>query len=313
MLSRIADSLFWMNRYMERSDHQLRVIRTNYILSFDSGYNDSFSWKDVITLFGHPMEDHPAPDGNDIHESLNFLLTDPCNLNSVKVLISKARENARGVQDNITKEVWEQVNQLYHIVNEPGLDEKILGTRTLDVIDTLDQNSVLYYGITNSTMPRGLGWNFMNLGKFIERCLLTIDTTYSHFKRINEENNAAQDILYWRNLLLSLSGYELYLKTNTRGQHNVKVMDQIIFNPNFPRSIMYSLERIRHYLDEIINDTKMERSAELRKTFGRTFSKVQFADMNMIREVGLPHFLISLRRELVDFSNQLTRIFFSYA
>ena len=116
MLSRIADSLFWMNRYMERSDSQLRVIRTNYILSFDSGYNDSFSWKDVIKLFSHPTEDAQVADGENVHEALAFLLTNPLNLNSVKVLISKARENARGVQDNITKEVWEQVNQSYHLV-----------------------------------------------------------------------------------------------------------------------------------------------------------------------------------------------------
>lgn len=313
MLSRIADSLFWMNRYMERTDCQVRVIRTNYILSFDSGYNDSFSWKDVISLFGHTVEGYTAPDGSDVHQALAFLLTDPGNLNSVKVMISKARENARGVQDNITKEVWEQVNQIYHVVNESGLDKKILGSKTLEVIDILDQNAVLYYGITNSTMPRGLGWNFMNLGKFIERCLLTIDTTYAHFKRLDEVNNAAQDILYWRNLLLSLSGYELYLKTNTRELHNVKVMDQLVFNPDFPRSLMYSLERIRHYLDEVIADTKMERSADLQRMFGRVYSKVQFADMKMIREVGLPAFLWSLRKEIVDFSNQLTRIYFSYA
>ncbi len=314
MLSRIADSLFWMNRYMERSDCQLRVIRTNYILSFDSGYNESFSWKDVITLFSHTVEETPVPDGENIHDALAFLLTDPGNLNSVKVLISKARENARGVQDNITKEVWEQVNQLYHIVNEPGLDEKILGkTRSLDVIDSLDQNSVLYYGITDITMPRGLGWNFMNLGKFIERCLLTIDTTFAHFRRIDAQNNAAQDILYWRNLLLSLSGYELYLKTNTCAEHNVMVMDQIIFNPDFPRSLMYSLLRIRTFLKEVTEDTKMDGSADLQKSFGRILSKVEFADMNMIQEMGLPQFLLSLRKDIVDFSNRLTRIYFSYA
>lgn len=296
---------------MERTDCQLRVIRTNYILSFDSGYNDSFSWKDVITLFGHTVEDYKAPEGDNTLEALNFLITDPANLNSVKTMISKARENARGVQDNITKEVWEQVNQLYHIVNEPDLAKKILGARTLDVIDTLDQNSVLYYGITDSTMPRGLGWNYMNLGKFIERGLLTIDTAYAHFKRIDNEKNSAQDVLYWRNLLLSLSGYELYLKTNTRAQHNVKVMDQVIFNPDFPRSIVYSFDRIGHYLNEVIADARVDRSSELQKMFGRTYSRVQYADMNMIREMGVPHFLYTVRRDLIEFSNLLTRIYFS--
>lgn len=313
MLSRIADSLFWLNRYMERSDCQLRVIRTNYILSFDSGHSDNFSWKDVIALLSHSTDESLLKNGDDIAAALNFLITDTRNLNSIKVLISRARENARGVQDNITKEVWEQVNQLYHIINDPGLEKKITGSRTLDVIDQLDKNNILFYGVTDSTMPRGQGWDFMNLGKFIERCILTIDTVNAHFHKIDHQLNAAQDILFWRNLLLSLSGYELYLKTYTRGQHNINVIEHVIFNKDFPRSLLYSVERVRRYLDKVAEDTKMEGSASLQKVFGRICSKVEFADMNMIQEMSLPHFLYSLRKDLVDFSNQLTRIYFSYA
>ena len=313
MLSRIADSLFWMNRYLERSDGQVRIIRTNYILSFDSGYNESFSWDDVIRLLAHPSDDVPAPDGQDLHAALAYLVSDPTNLNSVKVMISRARENARGVQDNITKEVWEQVNQFYHVVNERSLTDHIVGNRTLEVLDSLDQNTVLYSGITDITMPRGLGWNFMNLGKFIERCVLTIDITYSHLKRIQQQTGASQDILYWRNLLLSLSGYELYLKSNPRGQHNIHVMDQIIFNPDFPRSILYSLERIKRYLDDVMVDTRMEGSLSLQKTFGRLFAKVEFADISMVQEMGSMKFFEDVRKDLIGFSKQLTRIYFSYA
>src|SRR5688572_19676844 len=147
MLSRIADSLFWLNRYMERCDCQLRAIRTNYILSFDMRPSDDFSWKDVITLFAHAPDETALKHGEDISSALAFLVTDIKNLNSIKVLITKARENARGVQDNITKEVWEQVNQLYHIVNDPGLEQKLTGSRSLEIIDQLDQNSTLFYGV----------------------------------------------------------------------------------------------------------------------------------------------------------------------
>jgi len=120
MLSRIADSLFWLNRYMERNDCLVRVIRTNYILSFDSDQLTDFSWKDVITLFSYEP-DAAIQYSDNAAASLKYLVTDTKNLNSVKVLVTKARENARGVQDYITKEVWEQVNQLYHIANDPGI------------------------------------------------------------------------------------------------------------------------------------------------------------------------------------------------
>lgn len=313
MLSRIADSLFWLNRYMERSDCMTRVIRTNYILQFDSSSHTDFTWRDVILLFSHTNDEIVLQNGDTISNALAFLLTDIKNLNSAKVLISKARENARGVQDNITKEVWEQINQHYHYVNHPSMEEHIRGNRTLETIEFLDQSSLLFYGVTDSTMPRGQGWNFMSLGKFIERCILTIDTTYAHFRKIDHQVNTPQDILFWKNLLLSLSGYELYLKTYTHGQHNMNVIDHIIFNKDFPRSLIYSLYRTRRYLDEIAEDTKMEGSVALQKSFGRICSKVEFADMNMIQEEGLPNFLYSLRNDLVSFSNQLTRIYFSYA
>ena len=313
MLSRIADSLFWLNRYMERSDCMMRVIRTNYILSFDVGNTNNFSWKDVAKTFSHSPEGIDDEQVKDTSAALKFLIADSKNLNSTKVLITKARENARGVQDNITKEVWEQVNQLYHIVNAPELEKKLTGSRALELIDLLDQNNTLYYGVTDSTMPRGQGWSFMNLGKFIERCLLSIETSYMHFTKIDHQLDKTQDILFWRNLLLSLSGYELYLKTYTRDQHTMNVVDHIIFNKNFPRSLIYSLHRISRYLHDITEDTKMEGSENLQKAFGRISSKVEFADIKMIKDMGLPQFLYSLRQDLVNFSNQLTRFYFSYA
>lgn len=313
MLSRIADSLFWLNRYMERSDSMMRVIRTNYILSFDIGNTNDFSWKDVANSFSHSPEGINEEKVEDTTAALKFLIADSKNLNSIKVMITKARENARGVQDNITKEVWEQVNQLYHIVNAPDFEKQLAGSRTLELIDLLELHNTLFYGVTDSTMPRGQGWSFMNLGKFIERCLLTIETSYAHFTKIDHQLDKTQDILFWRNLLLSLSGYELYLKTYTRDQHTMNVVDHVIFNKNFPRSLLYSLIRIDRYLKDVVDYTKMEGGENLQKTFGRICSKVEYADMAMIKEMGLPEFLHSLRHDLVTFSNQFARIYFSYA
>jgi len=312
MLSRIADSLFWLNRYMERNDCLVRVIRTNYILSFDSDHRTDFSWKDVIYLFSH---DHDAANtyGDNAAMALKYLVTDTKNFNSIKVLVTRARENARGVQDYITKELWEQVNQLYHIVNHPGIVQKITGSQTIELIDLLEMNSTLFYGVTDSTMPRGQGWEFMNLGKFIERCMLTIDNILAHSQKMDHRLDIPKDILFWRHLLLSLSGYELYLKTYTRDQYNLNVLDHVIFNTNFPRSLFYSLYRVRRYLNEIADHTQMEGSVMLQKQLGRICSKVEFTDLDSIKKEGLPQFLYSLRNDLTEFSKQLTQIYFSYA
>ena len=89
--------------------------------------------------------------------------------------------------------------------------------------------------------------------------MLTIDNIYAHSQKMNHQLDIPQDILFWRNLLLSLSGYELYLKTYTRGQYNLNVLEHVIFNKNFPRSLIYSLSRVKRYLKEVIEDTQNRR------------------------------------------------------
>ena len=158
MLSRVADSLYWLDRYMERTDAMIRVLRTNYVLSFDDGLNSLSSWRQLLNIFGYLPEDKLQEYEKDTTATMRFLITDVSNPNSLRSIISKARENARGAQDHITKEVWEQVNQVYHQVNDPSM-EKRLEEETLKVIDQLTEYTTLYYGVTASTMPRGNGWN----------------------------------------------------------------------------------------------------------------------------------------------------------
>jgi len=298
---------------MERADSLLRVVRTNYILSFDVIGTSDFHWKDVLGMFTGLDEETIRLNGENTAVALKYLIADPKNVNAVKVLFVRARENARGVQDNITKEVWEQVNHLYHLINQPELEKKLKDSRAIEILDRLTKNSVLYCGVTETTMPRGQGWNFMNLGKFIERSILTIEIANAHFKKTDYQLSNPQDILHWRNLLLSLSGYELYLKSYTGGNHNMNVIDQIIMNRNFPRSVFYSLERVKRYLDDIIDDTKIEGGDGLRKIFGRLHSKIRFADLNNIHNGGLQNFLGTTRQELIEFSKQFSRIYFSYS
>ena len=313
MLSRIADSLFWLNRYMERADNLLRVVRTNYILSFDVIGTSDFHWRDILSMFTTLDGETIKLSGENTATALQHLIADMKNVNAVKMLFIKARENARGVQDNITKEVWEQVNHLYHLICQPEMEKKLKDSRAIEILDRLTKNSVLFSGVTETTMPRGHGWNFMNLGKFIERSILTIEIANAHFKKIDYELSNPQDILHWRNLLLSLSGYELYLKSYTGDNHNMNVIDQIIMNRNFPRSVFYSFERIKRYLDHIVEDTRIEGSDALQKMCGRLHSNIRFADMSRLHNSELKDFLGSTRQEVIEFSKQLSRIYFSYS
>src|ERR1700685_4580365 len=124
MLSRIADSLFWMNRYMERADGMLRIAATHYIFSMDKDVIGTMTWMPIMEIFTESEEDHLKSIENNTEECLKLLLLDTTNTNCLKTLVNKARENARGMQDHITKEVWEEVNQMYHLINQPALQHK---------------------------------------------------------------------------------------------------------------------------------------------------------------------------------------------
>jgi len=312
MLSRIADSMYWLNRYLERSEGMLRMLQTSYVLSLDKGPTGSSSWKPMLEIFSglsetdiHELEKKPV-------EAVNLLLLDVKNPNSLKVILNKARENARGMQDHITKEVWEQVNHMYHLINSSKIDTQLKSSDNISSLEHLLKNCLLYTGITDSTMPRGMSWSFMSLGKYIERCLLTIELTDKQYKTIGYDMNQGRDILYWRGLLFSLSGYEFHLKNYRSTEYNHNVAHQVIFNVQFPHSIMYSLTRVKKYLDDVVKENNPAEKYTLLKQFGRLYSNVEFADFEWIRRSGLPAYLEETRGNLLQFSRALSQSFFSY-
>lgn len=313
MLSRIADSLFWLNRYMERADGILRVTRTHYISVLDKGIADNVTWRPVMETFTTCKEADIVKLENDTGGVLKKVILDADNNNSLKVLINRARENARGVQDHITKEVWENVNQVYHMVNNPSLGRKLLSEHALETLDSLTRQIVLYTGVTDITMPRGSGWNFMNLGKYIERCLETLEITNREYASIQYNLTDQQDILYWRILLLSLSGYELHLKTYRTTNNNQNVLHQAIINSNFTRSLIYSLTRIDRYLEDVVKENQSEENQALIRCFGRLYSYVKYIDFDTLDALTLQQFLERVKSELLDFSRRLGQSFFSYS
>lgn len=313
MLSRIADSLYWLNRYMERADGLLRVASTHYILSFDKDVNGNLTWRPVLEMFSTTSDEEITAIENDTGASLKKLITDTTNDNSLKMIMSRARENARGVQDHITKEVWEEVNSVYHLMNYSSLEGRLANYEAIEVLGAFTRHSVMYAGITDITMARGTGWHFMNLGKYIERCLEALVLISKQYALINYKLDEMRDIMQWRYLLMSLSGYELHLKTYGSSNYNYNVIHQILFNEEFPHAVIYSLARIERHLAEVIKQNNSVENANLMRHLGRIHSKVRYTDMESLNDHTLPQFLEEVRIELVTFAKKLAQNFFSYS
>lgn len=313
MLSRIADSLFWLNRYMERTDSLVRLFSVHYILSLDKGISSPGSWRPVLEVATRLDSDEIGQIEHNMSASLHKLMLDTNNTNSLKVIVHRARENARGIQDYITKEVWEEVNQTYHYINEPDLARKLGGSEAMQVLDKCTNHALVFAGVIEITMPREAGWYFMNLGKYIERCFHTISLLEKQLQMINFDIEAPSDILQWRYLLLSLSGYELHLKTYTNTRHTSNLLHQVIFNENFTRSVLYSLSRIDIYLRKVMPSGSSVENKAILNTFGRMYCGVKYKEPNSLNRSNLASFLASLKDELAEFSTQFAQHFFSYA
>ena len=309
MLSRIADSLYWMTRYVERADGILRMLRINFITSLDRG-ND-FSWQPVLKIFTYSDKATIEKLSHNSDDVLRFMIFNKENPNSIRNIVGHARENARGMQDHVTKEVWECLNSFYHKVNSDDIEKAIQRDEQITILGDLIDHCLLFFGVSEVTMPRGQGWNYMNLGKFVERSLQTVDILDVRFSNIDYDLNNPADIPYWRNLLLSLSGYELYLKRYRGGLQSRNVADLAILTTEFPRSVLYCVIRLDRVIRGMSNEN-LEATPQLQKIIGRLRSKVEYADMESISEMGLHAFLLDIKTEINTFSNTLSKTYFSY-
>lgn len=312
MLSRTADSLYWMNRYMERADELIRTLRIGFIASFDVNKEEPYSWESVLSIFSNKDDETCKALAFKANDVLRLLMHNMDDLNSLKMMITRARENARGAQDHLTKEVWESVNQMYHNVNNLPLDQIINDGDQITMLTKLADDCLVYYGVTDITMPRSQGWNFMNLGRYTERCFQTLDIVDAKFKEMDYDLNDEQHIVHWRNMLLCLSGYELYLKTYRSGSHTENIIDMTFFNIQFPRSVLYSVHRIRHYLQIVLKENEHSNNPHILRVMGKLHATIAYSDLQFIQKEGLPTFITTLKEQLWEVSQLIGQSFFSY-
>jgi uncharacterized alpha-E superfamily protein len=311
MLSRIADSLFWMARYMERTDGMLRMLKINLITALDRSGQANFNWQPVLKIFTSlPAEEVERLSLNS-DEVLRYMIFNKENDNSIRSIVGKARENTRGAQDHVTKEVWESINGFYHKLNDPDLEKAIARGEQIVMLSSLINQYLHFTGVTEVTMPRGQGWNYLNLGKFIERGVITADILDIKFSNMSNDLANPSDVPYWRNLLLSLNCYELYLKRYQGSLDGQNVADLAILNAQFPRSLAYCLFRLDRTIQHLA-DEYPESSDQVKKIIGRLRAKVEFADVESISGTGLHTFLTEMKLNFYQFSNALGRTYFAY-
>lgn len=309
MLSRVADSLYWMSRYMERADGILRMLKINYASSQDD--IQEFSWKPVLKIFTFLKDEESTVLASNTRSVLQFMVTDKENPNSVLNIVTQARENGRSVQDHITKEMWQCLNDFYHTIRQEILIDKLQKEDPISVLDTLIKQGLLYFGTTDVTMARGEGNSFINIGKFLERAIQSADILDVKFSDLNYDLDKPTDTTYWKYLLMSISGYELYLKTYRSGLGAKNVMEQILLNETFPRSVIYSVNQLHRYFERLKNEKNISGFNQINFMIGKVKSKVKFSTPDSIINEGMHHFLMETKASLFEVGIALNQNYFA--
>ena len=295
MLSSDADNLYWMSRYLERAKQTARVIDVNLILMLDEPLAFAEQrWARVLAGLNVPV---PAG-GLDAHSIANTLTFDRTTRSSIVSSITAARDNAREVREEISSEMWEQINRLYLHVSHVRVDD-ISGGQMHELFSSVKEGIHLFQGITDATMMRGEGRQFMELGRFIERAVRTASLLDAHFADYPADvaPRRPSEYLDWMGLLKSRTSFEAYCQVYTADLRPDRVAEFLLLNAEFPQTVHFSIRRLEAALDEIGRATGSRRGEKLKRTAARLRSQLEYAQIDEILANDLHAYLVNIQNQ----------------
>ncbi|MCX6017929.1 MAG: alpha-E domain-containing protein [Chloroflexi bacterium] len=306
MLSRVADSLYWMARYMERAEDITRILTVNFNALLDLPPHDvEQSWRSLIEITGDAPLYAQRFEGYTARNTMTFLLWDEGNPNSVFSCINLARENARTVREQISSEMWEQINRLYFHLRNVNRSAVLRGPA--DLFATVRDGSHAFQGVTHATMTHGDGYHFIQLGKHLERSEKTariLDVKYAALGGL-EEGSPVQTIQLSA-MLRSCSAMESYRKTAQTLQ-TTRVVEFMLLNREFPRTVYFCMNSVLDALKHISESTENLAT----RTAGRIVSDLAYLDLAEVLGDGLHEYLERTLQRMNALGDDITRTFFS--
>ncbi len=320
MLSRVADSLYWMGRYIERADHVARQLDVHLTIVPEQAVEAARRRRNrLIACLVRP--DYPA---SAVHsdQDLAYLLTfDEDNPNSIVRCIASGRENARQVREQINSQMWEQINQLYLQMQMSNMTQIWVG-QPHSFYHGINQDVYKLQGITDSRITRDQGWHFVQLGRYIERAaevadMLDVDfrELYASPRRVDDMADDAVDqqtYLDWVGLLRGAAAYEAYSKMYTANVHPRHIIEFLLLNPSFPYSVHFAINAVQRSLEVIGDATEMPKAARVYRLAGRLRAMLDYASVDEIMESGLDAYLRDIQARCAEIHDAIYATYITY-
>ena len=300
MLSRVADALFWMGRYLERAEHVARVLDTTRAVLVDIDEVDPETaknqWQGTLAALSLP------------DASMEKLLFAQNESTSLVCNISRARENARQVREVISSEMWDHLNQAYWSIHEAharGVHESQLSQALGGVISA----SFLWDGVADGTTARDTGWLFLKIGKFVERLDGTCRLVNVRAEGPPKGGAPSSESVHWIALLRSLCSMEAYKKIHPQRVDRKHVLDFLIFDSTYPRTVRYAALAAADFAKRCA-EIHGARGKNVERAFGKLASQLEYADVSEVVGGGTSEFLQELLGELGEAGALLQRSYF---
>lgn len=304
MLSRVAHSLYWMARYIERAENLARLLEVNLQFLFDfPGLNPAQQdqhWESLVLSSGdQPLfaQLHPRADGRTVTDFFAFELRNP---NSILSSVYAARENARMIRDQISLEMWETLNELHLFLRERRT-ANVWAEGPDEFFAQIKRASHLFQGLTASTYSRSEGWEFIEFGKLLERADKTtriLDVKYHILLPTATDVGGALDTAQWQAVLRSASALEAYRRYYVREILPWKAAEFLLFSDSFPRSLNFCVTQVDDLLRRILGETGARPRSRAARVSRRLLADLQALAITDVLEQGLHEFLMEVQERL---------------
>jgi uncharacterized alpha-E superfamily protein len=311
LLSRVADSMYWIGRYLERAENVARAAEVNQYLLLDLP-ESAEQWSPMVQITGDAalfLSRYGQPSRENV---LRFLAFDPLYPNSIASCVRAARDNARSVRDIVTIEMWEQINRFHHLV-EDAAARHADGNLPYEFFAQVKNASHLFHGIMEDTLSRGLAWQFCRLGQWIERAEKTtrlLDVKYFILLPSVEDVGTPLDDLQWFAVLRSADALHMY-----RMKHGLirpdRINEFLLLDRLFPRSVLFCLRAAQRCLHDVSGHPVGSFGNAAEQRIGQLVARLSYARAEDVIRAGMHQFLEDLQDQINQIDADVFQTYFT--
>jgi uncharacterized alpha-E superfamily protein len=311
MLSRVADSLYWMSRYLERAEHTARLLDVHLNLVPDqAGATSSKRRSRVLAALFMPVPVDGIASDFDLMQEVAF---NTGNANSLVACVAAARENCRQVREQVSTEMWQHLNELYLFVRNSDLDD-IWNNQPSAFLHAIKQGSHLFQGLTDSTLSHGQGWHFIQVARHLERTIAVANLLDVEYAALTPDGDIASTDTYlnWLGLLKGCTAFEAYSKVYTAQIDPRKIVEFLLLNAEFPHSICFGVRGLQNGLDAIAALTDTQRNARVYRLAGRLRALLDYGQVDEIVGNDLGRYLQDIQSQCNQIHTALYQLYIAY-